>query len=153
MSQPADRFAASTLALPEAISELTDKVMAFLDGRGVEQRATHHTALVLSEILTNLWAHGDCRDRPARIAVSVEPDKVRGEIIDAGPPFDPTLAPEPSLEAAASDRPIGGLGLHLVRKLSCALEYARRNEENCTRFAISRSASGPASDGGAKTKE
>jgi anti-sigma regulatory factor (Ser/Thr protein kinase) len=133
------RFERSMLPTPEATSDLTDEVMAFLHKHGVEVRVAHHTALVLSEILTNLATHGDCPDQPARIAVTVEPDQVIGEIVDKGPPFDPHLAPDPDLDAAAADRPIGGLGLYLVRKLSCSLEYARRNNENCMTFAIRRS--------------
>jgi anti-sigma regulatory factor (Ser/Thr protein kinase) len=132
------RFESSILATPEAISELTDKVMTFLAEQGVETRATHHVALVLDEVLTNLGTHGNCRDQPAKIALTVEPDKVTGEVIDTGPSFDPRTAPDPSLDIAAADRPIGGLGLYLVRKLSAALEYTRRNDENCTTFAITR---------------
>jgi anti-sigma regulatory factor (Ser/Thr protein kinase) len=134
------RLERSTLPTPEAISGLTDEVMEFLGEQGVEVRAAHHTALVLSEVLTNLATHGGCPDRPARVAVTVEPGQVIGEIVDQGPPFDPRLAPEPALDAAVSDRPIGGLGLYLVRKLSSSLEYARRNDENCMTFAISRGA-------------
>jgi serine/threonine-protein kinase RsbW len=112
--------------------------MAFLSDHGVEDRATHHTALVLNEVLTNLGTHGGCRDRAAKIAVVVEPDKVTGEIVDAGPPFDPWSAPDPAFNVAPSERPIGGLGLYLVKKLSSALEYTRRNDQNFTSFAISR---------------
>jgi anti-sigma regulatory factor (Ser/Thr protein kinase) len=132
------RFETSTLATPEAISGLTEQVMAFLNAQGVEVRATHHAALVLDEILTNLGTHGDSADRPARVSIVVEPDKVVGAIIDSGVPFDPRLAPDPSLDLRADDRSIGGLGLYLVRKLSCTLEYARRDDQNCTTFAISR---------------
>jgi serine/threonine-protein kinase RsbW len=130
----------SVLARPEAISDLTEQVMAFLSQQGVDTRATHHVALVFEEVLSNLATHGNCRDIPARIAVKVGPDKVLGEVIDAGPPFDPRLAPPPPLDLATADRPIGGLGLHLVRKLSSNLEYARHNNENFTRFAIARAA-------------
>jgi anti-sigma regulatory factor (Ser/Thr protein kinase) len=132
------RFERSMLPTPEATSELTDEVMAFLDQHGVEVRVAHHTALVLSEVLTNLATHGHCPDQPARVAVTVEPGQVSGEIVDKGSPFDPRQAPDPDLDAAAADRPIGGLGLYLVRKLSCSLEYARRNDENCMTFAIRR---------------
>jgi len=138
MTRPQTRFEASTFATSDAITDLTDQVMAFLSHHGVETRATHHTALVLNEVLTNLGTHGGCSDRPAKIALVVEPDKVTGEIVDAGPPFDPRLAPEPTLDVALDDRPIGGLGLYLVKKLSSALEYTRRNEQNYTSFAISR---------------
>jgi serine/threonine-protein kinase RsbW len=140
MTAATTRFEATTLATEESISELTDRLMAFLQEQGVEARAIHHTALVLNEVLTNLGTHGDCRDHAARVAIAVEADKVTGEIVDRGPPFDPRLAPAPSLDLAADDRPIGGLGLYLVRKLSCDLEYARRNDENCMRFAIRRGA-------------
>jgi serine/threonine-protein kinase RsbW len=138
VSSAQPRFETRTLATPKAIAELTGEVMGFLDAHGVELRAAHHTALILEEILTNLGTHGDCPDRPARIVVVVEPDKVTGEIVDSGPPFDPRHAPDPSLNLSADDRPTGGLGLYLVRKLSRALEYARRNEENCTNFAVNR---------------
>ena len=138
MTGLAPRFVASIVATPEAISDLVERVMAFLAEQGVEVRATHHTALVLDEVLTNLGTHGGCRHRPAKIAVTVCPDKVTGEIVDSGPAFDPRLAPEPSLDLGADDRPIGGLGLHLVRKLSYALEYVRRDDQNCMVFAISR---------------
>lgn len=136
--RPADRFVSSTLPTAEAIAVLIDRVMAFLQEHGVDARAAHHTALVLSEVLTNLATHGDCPDRPAKVAVTVEPDRVTGEIIDNGPPFDPRLAPEPSLDVSITERPIGGLGLFLVRKLCSTLEYARRNDENCMIFAIGR---------------
>lgn len=132
-------FESSVLPTPEAISHLVDRVMAFLHQQGIDTRATHHTALILNEVLTNLGTHGNCRDRPAKIAVIVGPDKITGEIVDSGPFFDPRLAPEPSFDLGA-ERPIGGLGLYLVRKLSCELEYTRRDDENCTIFAVSRNA-------------
>jgi serine/threonine-protein kinase RsbW len=132
------RFETSVMARPEAMSDLTDKVMAFLSQQGVDTRATHHVALVFEEVLSNLATHGNCRDIPAKIAVRVSPDKVVGEVVDAGPPFDPRLAPKPCADLAAADRPVGGLGLHLVREFSSDLEYARRDGENFMRFAICR---------------
>lgn len=135
------RFEAKTLPSSDAIAAVTDQVMAFLEQHDVDMRAAHHTGLVLSEILTNLATHGGCRDRPAKIAVTVGLDRVTGEIIDSGPPFDPRLAPEPSLDVSLDERPIGGLGLFLVRKLTCTLEYARRNDENYLIFAIRREGS------------
>jgi serine/threonine-protein kinase RsbW len=112
--------------------------MAFLKEQGVEARACHHVALVLDEVLTNLGTHGNCLDKPATIRLTVGTKEVSGEIVDVGPPFDPREAPDPSFDLTADERPVGGLGLYLVRKLSCALEYARENEENHTRFAIAR---------------
>lgn len=133
-----NRFETSLFARPDAMSDLTEKVMAFLSEHGVDSRATHHVALVFEEVLSNLATHGNCRDIPAKIAVGVSPDKVIGEVVDCGPPFDPRLAAEPAFDVASADRPIGGLGLHLVRKFSSDLEYARRDDGNFMRFAIRR---------------
>jgi anti-sigma regulatory factor (Ser/Thr protein kinase) len=130
-------LAVSALAIPEAISRVLDEVMGFLRREGVDARATHHVGLVIEEILANLGTHGGCRDKPARIAVDVEPNRVRGEIIDSGPAFDPRTAPPPDLAAPAEGRPMGGLGLHLVRQLS-TLEYLRQNDENRTIFLVTR---------------
>ncbi len=132
------RFEASTLPTPDAIAALTDQVVAFLERHDVDVRATHHTGLVLNEVLTNLATHGRCSDRPAKIAVTVGADSVTGEIVDSGPAFDPQLAPEPSLDVSLDERAIGGLGLFLVRKLTSSLEYARRNDENYMTFAVRR---------------
>jgi anti-sigma regulatory factor (Ser/Thr protein kinase) len=133
------QFETCVLANPEAMSDLTGKLMTFLSEQGVDARATHHVALVFEEVLGNLATHGNCGDIPAKIAVRISPHKVIGEIIDAGPPFDPRLVPTPPTRLAIADHPIGGLGLHLVRQLSSELEYARRNDANFMSFAIARS--------------
>jgi hypothetical protein len=44
------QFETSVLARPDAMSDLTDKVMAFLSEQGVDSRATHHVALVFEEV-------------------------------------------------------------------------------------------------------
>ena len=130
-------FATSTLATPAAISQAIDDVMEFLQRENVDARATHHVALVIEEMLANLGSHGACRDEPARISVSVEPARVKGMIVDRGPPFDPRTAPAPNLAPLADDRPVGGLGLHLVRQFS-TLEYSRQNGENHMTFYVAR---------------
>jgi len=127
------------LATSEAISALTEKVLAYLEEQQVDSRAAHHVALVVEEIVTNLGTHGNCRDKPAKIRLMVEPAQVTGEIIDTGPPFDLRLAPDPAIEVPLEERPIGGLGLYLIRKLTSTLEYSHQNGQNLTTFAIARS--------------
>ncbi|MGH6671253.1 MAG: ATP-binding protein [Xanthobacteraceae bacterium] len=127
-----------TRATPELISLLIARVISFLEGQKVESRVARHTGLILDELLTNLAMHGDGADRAATVSITIESDRVSGEIVDSGDPFDPRLARDPSLDLDADARPIGGLGLYLVRKLSCTLEYARLSGENRTTFAINR---------------
>jgi serine/threonine-protein kinase RsbW len=130
-------FATNVLATPEAITRLVDDVLDFLQREKVDPRATHHVALIIEEVLTNLGTHGGCRDVPARLAISVEPARVKGVVIDRGPAFDPRTAPAPHLDAEPDERKLGGIGLHLVRNLS-TIEYSYRNGENCMTFYVTR---------------
>jgi anti-sigma regulatory factor (Ser/Thr protein kinase) len=49
---------------------------------------------------------------------------------DDGPAFDPLTAPMPDIDAALEDRPIGGLGIYLLREMMDALEYVRVEGRN-----------------------
>ena len=53
------------------------------------------------------------------------------EMVDDGKPFDPlTEAPVPDVNAPMDERPIGGLGVFLVRKLMDELTYRREEGRN-----------------------
>jgi serine/threonine-protein kinase RsbW len=132
------RFAADIIPNAGAIAGLTDDVAQFLRGAGVDARAVHHVALVIEEILTNVATHGGSPNVQASVALEVRPDLVSGEIGDCGKPFDPRSGPEPDITAPLEERRIGGLGLHLVRKLTSALDYRRDGKQNLTAFSISR---------------
>lgn len=131
-------FSASVLAQSALIADMNERVLDFLQQQQVEARTANHVALIVEEVLSNIGTHGQCTDRPVRVALEVEADRVEGEIVDSGAPFDPREAPEPDLDGGAGERPIGGLGLFLVRRFSSALEYVSRNGQNYLHFAVAR---------------
>jgi anti-sigma regulatory factor (Ser/Thr protein kinase) len=51
-------------------------------------------------------------------------------IVDSGMPFDPTLKEEVDTTLSAEERPIGGLGIHLVRKLMDDISYQYVDNKN-----------------------
>jgi anti-sigma regulatory factor (Ser/Thr protein kinase) len=136
------QFDANIPVTTPAISALTEEATDFLAAHGVDARAAHHVALVLDEMLTNLATHGGAADQTVAVSISIEPERVRGEIVDGGPPFDPRATADPDVTLAIADRPVGGLGLLLVRRLTSALDYARRDDRNCTTFWVPRAAAG-----------
>lgn len=77
----------------------------------------------VDEAATNIIVHG-YQDRIGEIEMEMEYQK--GRIIiklrDEAPPFDPTTAPEPDLSLPLHLRPIGGLGIYLIR--SCVNEFS-----------------------------
>jgi anti-sigma regulatory factor (Ser/Thr protein kinase) len=133
-------FTAEIRAEPEAISALTENTAAFLAGAGVDNRAQHHVALVLDEILSNVAMHGGS-DRPVAVRVDILPEQIVAEIVDFGGEFDPRQAIDVDVSADVRERPIGGLGLLLVHRVTDRFDYERIGNRNRTTFAIRRTAS------------
>jgi sigma-B regulation protein RsbU (phosphoserine phosphatase) len=64
------------------------------------------------------------------ITAEVEDGTITFTIVDGGVAFDPTAKSDPDLTLAAEDRPIGGLGIHLVRQLMDSIGYERKDDKN-----------------------
>jgi serine/threonine-protein kinase RsbW len=114
-------------SLPGALASVTET----LERLGVPERAVMELELAVDEAVTNVMLHGysSLKGR-IWISCSLEGGMVRVRIEDEAPPFDPTAAPEPDLEGDADERPIGGLGIHLVRKMTDELRYEHRDGRN-----------------------
>ena len=93
--------------------------------------------VILEELFTNAVTHGhgphsagggitvELRWRTGRLGIS---------FVDDGPPFDPLAFGAPDLDAAGEERPIGGLGIHLVRSLIDQARYRREGDRNHLRL-------------------
>ena len=60
----------------------------------------------------------------------LEHDQLVTELSDSGQPFNPLDAPPPEFELDLDDKPIGGLGIHLVRQLMDDMQYRREGAYN-----------------------
>ena len=71
--------------------------------------------LVLDELFTNIIRYGYDDNRAHEIVIRFkgDHDSVRISIEDDARHFNPLLAPEVDVDAPASERRIGGLGIHL----------------------------------------
>jgi phosphoserine phosphatase RsbU/P len=99
---------------------------------GLAAKVVHDLNLALEEILTNIISYGyrDNREHEIRVRLSMRPGEVRAEVEDDGQPFNPLEAPEVDTTKPLEERTIGGLGIHLVRKLMDGLEYQRHEGKN-----------------------
>ena len=110
----------------------------FLAEEGVPGRTIHHVKLVVEELVVNVvrYAYEDKSAHQIGVDVRTEPRRVVVTIEDDGRPFNPNTAPPIALRESMEARRGGGLGIHLVKKLSRELTYARENDRNRVRATI-----------------
>ena len=88
--------------------------------------------LALEEAITNviLYAYPEGTDGLVLLDAAVAENGVSFTITDKGKAFDPTARKEVDINASVEDRPIGGLGIHLVRRIMDRVRYERIGEKN-----------------------
>ena len=88
--------------------------------------------LALEEHLTNILSHGynDKLEHQIRVWVQLNTPELRVEVEDDGRPFNPLEQPSPDLSQPIEERPVGGLGIYMMRKSLDGMEYRRQAGKN-----------------------
>jgi len=111
---------------------LVEKIEELADQWGLAMPLAMNINLALEEAVSNVifYAFDDEKEHDIKIVISLENKILSIEIIDDGKPFDPTARKEPDVSLPAEDRPIGGLGIFLIRKMMDNVTYTRHNNLN-----------------------
>lgn len=90
--------------------------------------------LAIEEAMVNCVNYAYPKGTEGEVSLTISWDDVQHELkfvlVDAGAPFDPTAVPEPDTTLSAEERPIGGLGILLVRKIMDTVSYRREGQKN-----------------------
>ena len=101
---------------------------------GLDKKATYRLRLAVDEIATNIVVHGyDENGLSGPILVISEIDAQALTIIleDSSPAFDPRQLGRPEhIDKPVEERPIGGLGIFLIRKIMDEVFYSRKGSSN-----------------------
>ena len=115
----------------EAAAIAREAIAAALAEVPVPEDRIEDLRLLTSEVVTNAVRHaGLAQGDTIGVAVDVSERRVRVDVADEGPGFDPSELPEPSLER------VGGWGLRLVKQLSDRWGVIR-NDPNLVWFEVS----------------
>lgn len=111
---------------------VNDEMMQITNQLGVSEKMRMNLKLALEEAVTNviLYAYPDEKDKDITIQFEITADLLKIMITDTGLPFDPTLKETPDLTLSVHEKPIGGLGIHLVREIMTDVEYIRKGDKN-----------------------
>lgn len=114
------------------ISLLAEFIEKIAEEKKLDETLAMNLNLALEEAVTNviLYAYPKGTDGLVDIDAIVMEHSLEFIITDSGVPFDPTAAPEADITLSADERPIGGLGIFMVRKLMDEVHYQRLDNKN-----------------------
>ena len=124
-----------SIILANDISEIS-KLNEFVEEIGNEFSLTpdvvFNVNLVLEEAIVNVINYAYPKEKHESIYLSAQLHE--GSIVfvltDTGMQFDPTKAPEADITLSLEDRPIGGLGILLIRQIMNEVSYERIDGKN-----------------------
>jgi serine/threonine-protein kinase RsbW len=88
--------------------------------------------LVLEEALSNIILYGFDVGSEHTIEITFRKtgSELNFSIVDDGYEYDPTLRDDPDITLPVEERPIGGLGIFLIKKIMDKVEYQRKEDKN-----------------------
>ena len=114
----------------QQIPQLAEFVEAVADLAHLDVGLTMSLNLALEEAVSNviMYAYPKGSDGLVDVEAIVRKDSLEFILSDNGTPFDPTAAPEADITLDVEDRPIGGLGIFLVRNIMDEVKYTRSDD-------------------------
>ena len=131
----------ATMTVPahlESVARGMTFVVAWVTAAGLPPRRVSAIEIAVEEVLVNTCRHGAV-DRAGTIEIRCMRDEtqhLRIEFIDTGRPFDILTLPAPDFLADLNQRPVGGLGVWLIRTLVDTVTYRREGCRNILQLGV-----------------
>ena len=124
-----------SLTLPneiDAISEMSIFIDTICEELGFDMMTTMNLNLAIEEAVVNVVNYAYPKGTYGEVNLDVQADNQKFTIVirDSGTPFDPTKQKEVDTTLSAEERPIGGLGIHLVRQIMDKISYQYTDKQN-----------------------
>ncbi len=123
-----------TKNFPCNINEL-ENIALFIESSllsfGLDKKHIKQTQLITEELFTNVVKYGGVKEKAL---YTIEIGKMDNSLMivykDQGTAFNPLEKKDPDINASLEDKPIGGLGIYLVKQLSDQVLYKRNGNIN-----------------------
>jgi sigma-B regulation protein RsbU (phosphoserine phosphatase) len=116
----------------QQVPQLADFVDMVCEEIGMDMAVAIQMNLAMEEAVVNVMSYAYPADTVGDVTIEAVTiaDQLQFTITDSGIPFDPTAKAEVDTTLSAEERPIGGLGIHLVRQLMDSINYERIDGKN-----------------------
>ena len=128
------------------VEDLNASLEAVLARHGISRGVRGDVRLIVEELASNAIAYGGVGgasddgngvgQHELSVNISIDGDLLTLEFRDQGAPFDPLSGADPDLDADIMDRPLGGLGLYLIRQIAEETHYRRIDDANLLRVTL-----------------
>ncbi len=114
------------------VPQLTDFVDTVCEKVNFDAATTMQMDLAMEEAVVNVmnYAYPGGTTGDIHIVAAANDKCLKFIISDSGIPFDPTMRKDVDTTLSAEERPIGGLGIHLVTQLMDSINYERKDDMN-----------------------
>ena len=86
--------------------------------------------VILDEICSNIVKHSGASGFEMDVEMLAEPAGFKLTFVDDGSPYDPLSHEDPDTALPAEERPIGGLGIMMVKKMATSVNYEWKHDRN-----------------------
>lgn len=127
------------VARAESLGQATEFVRRGARAANLPEAQLDELDLLIEEIVMNISRYSYPEGAPGKMTVTYSvprPGELTVEVGDQGVAFDPLAASPPDLTLDLALRPVGGLGIVLLRSLAKSLTYRREDGWNKLTFGI-----------------
>ncbi|MEI6292250.1 MAG: ATP-binding protein [Methanomicrobiales archaeon] len=126
------------------LNEILDGIAILLEEQGFPYELISDVQLATDEAVTNAILHGyDGKEGEVHVAAEADDQEVIIIVEDRAPAFDPVSFVSRDVSKDGDDRPIGGLGLILIRNVMDEVRYEHRDGKNIFTMVKRRGSSPP----------
>lgn len=114
------------------IGRMAEELEQYCDREELPMKTGLDLNLVLEELVTNIISYGyeDEDEHLIKVDITRDGDILHIKVVDDGIAFNPLEAPPPLMSENIDDLEPGGLGIHLVKKLTDEAFYSRKGDLN-----------------------
>jgi anti-sigma regulatory factor (Ser/Thr protein kinase) len=129
----------SLAARPEELPALLDFARGYGRQCRLPESALHRLLVILEELFLNTvhHGHGGGSEAPVTVELSLLADELRCSYTDGAPLFVPPAELPGHVGEAPEVRPVGGLGVALVRSLACSFSHSQAGAHGGNRIVFS----------------
>lgn len=128
----------------DSLGKIREYVKSAAKEAGLEKKASYNLCLAVDEIATNIITHGyndNGLEGNIYVETKIDEQSLTIYIEDTAIPFDPKkkeAVTQEDLQKSLEERPIGGLGIHLVQESVDEFIYEYKGDRNRNILVVNR---------------